>query len=112
MGWLLLLYTGSEEQPLRSKTLTLDDLMKRKGLMDSCIDQEISNEDMCSIASLFKNVNCLLDKFGLLPNKQTDIEIISRHNTAEATKEALKVWWQQNPYHATVFLCCCFHTIC
>ena len=44
--------------------------------------------------------NCL-DKFGLLPSKQTDTEIISRHNTAEATKEALKVWWQQNPYHAT-----------
>ncbi len=74
--------------------------MKRNGLTDSCIDQEIS-KDISSIASFFKNVNCLLDKFGLPPSNQTDIEIKSRHSTAEATKEALQLWWQQNPYHAT-----------
>ncbi len=96
------LTTGSEEQPLRSKKLTLDELTKRNGLTDVCIDQKISNEDICRIAVFFENVDSLLDKLELRPGQQTDVkDLASRCDTEEGVKKTLKLWRQRHPYNAT-----------
>ena len=82
--------------------MTIEELKTRTKVTDCQLNQTIQEEDMFELAAYFDNVENYLVHLGLNRSQQTDIKDLAiRQGTQIAMSQALRLWWQPNPFIAT-----------
>ena len=82
--------------------LTIDALMRELKLSDGQLNTSIDESDLFHLARCFENADDYVEKFGLSPAQQTEVEDkCSLRGVVAGIKKALKFWRRKNPLLAT-----------